>query len=149
MAEINLDTEVRAGDDTSVFVFVRAKDDQSFADVVYRSRIRDWLHGVLQIQPTKETVQTLMDTPLTPAERLRMIYSMITAQQIDGGANITPKHGEWKYVDAIFPLHDHEKNKKWLADFAKKTFLTPDDLDQIRDAVGEKVCTLASMQEVY
>lgn len=139
LAEINLETEVRAADDSSIFVFVKAKDDQDFADVVYRSRIRDWLNGVRQIQPVKETVQTLTELPLSPAERLRLIYAMITDQKMDGGANITPKFGEWKYVDAIFPLHDHEKNKKWLSDFSKKTFLTPEDLDHIRDAVGEKV----------
>lgn len=139
LAELNLDTEVRAADAASLFVFVKAKDDQFFADVVYRSRIRDWLHGVRQIEPVKETVGTLMEKPLTEAERLRMIHSMMTAQTIDGGANITPKYGEWKYVDTIFPLHNHERNKRWLTDFAKKTFLTPENLDQIRDAVGEKV----------
>lgn len=139
LAELNLETEVRAGDDTSIFVFVKAGNDQRFSDLVYRARIRDWLHGVRQIQPVKETVHTLTETPLSQAERLRIIHALITAQQIDGGANITPKHGEWKNVDAIFPLHDHERNKRWLAEFAKKTFLTPEDLDHVRDAVGEKV----------
>lgn len=120
-------------------MFVKAKDDQNFADVVYRSRIRDWLNGVRQIQPVKETVHTLTEIPLSQSERLRLIYAMMTDQKMDGGANITPQHGDWKYVDAIFPLHDHEKNKRWLSDFTKKTFLTPEDLDHIRDAVGEKV----------
>lgn len=144
LAELNLETEVRAGDDTSIFVFVKAGNDHRFADLVYRSRIRDWLHGVRQIQPVKETVHTLTEMPLSQAERLRIIYALMTAQQIDGGANITPKHGEWKNVEAIFPLHDHERNKRWLAEFAKKTFLTPEDLDHIRDAVGEKVSTTAA-----
>lgn len=122
-----------------MFVFVKARNDQTFADVVYRSRIRDWLHGVRQIQPIKETVETLAETPLTEGERLRMIHSMMTAQTFDGGANITPNHGEWEFVESVFPLHDHERNKKWLANFSKKTFLTPEDLDEIRNAVGEKV----------
>lgn len=64
---------------------------------------------------------------------------MITATREEGGASITPKLGEWKNVDAIFPLHDHERNRKWLNSFSSKTFLTPEDLDQIRDIVGEKV----------
>lgn len=149
LAEVDLVTEVRTNDDTSLFVFVKAKDDQSFADVVYRSRIKDWLHGVRQIQPIKETVGTLAETPLTEAERLRMIYALITSQRLDGGANITPNHGEWNYVEAIFPLHDHVRNKKWLAEFSKKTFLTPDDLDQIRDSVGEKVCLTALFENTY
>lgn len=75
-----------------------------------------------------------------------MIYALITSQRLDGGAGITPKHGEWKNVEALFPLHDHVRNKKWLAEFSKKTFLTPDDLDQIRDAVGEKVRFIALIE---
>jgi hypothetical protein len=71
---------------------------------------------------------------------------MITATREEGGASITPKLGEWKNVDAIFPLHDHERNRQWLNSFSSKTFLTPEDLDQIRDIVGEKVelCDLVS-----
>lgn len=78
-----------------------------------------------------------------------MIHSLITCQSIDGGAGITPKHGEWKNVEALFPLHDHARNKTWLAEFAKKTFLTPDDLDHIRDCVGEKVCSSISFMNLY
>lgn len=107
--------------------------------MVYRSRIRDWLHGVCQIQPVKETVETLTQAPLSEAERLRIIYDLMTCQDADGGANITPKHGDWKNVEAIFSLHNHTRNKDWLAEFSKKTFLTPEDLDHIRNAVGEKV----------
>jgi len=139
LAQLNLETEVRAGDDTSLFIFLKAKNDEAFADVIYRSRIRDWLHGVRQIQPIKEAVGTLTEAPLSEAERLRIIYEMITAQHMDGGASITPKYGEWENVEAIFPLHNHERNKKWLAEWSKKSFLTPDDLDELRNAVGEKV----------
>jgi hypothetical protein len=64
---------------------------------------------------------------------------MIIATREEGGASITPKLGEWKNVDAMFPLHDHERNRQWLNSFSSKTFLTPEDLDQIRDIVGEKV----------
>lgn len=149
LTEIHLETEVRANDESSLFVFVKAKDDQTFADVVYRSRIRDWLHGVRQIQPVKETVDTLTASPLTEAERLRTIHDLITFQQADGGAGITPNHGEWKYVEAIFPLHDHERNKKWLTDWAKKTFLTPSDLDELRDAVGEKIAYYYAFLQSY
>ena len=76
---------------------------------------------------------------MTEAERHRQIHYMLTATREEGGASITPKLGEWENVDAIFPLHDHERNRKWLNSFSSKTFLTPEDLDQIRDVVGEKV----------
>lgn len=110
-----------------------------FANVVYRARIKDWLYGVRQIQPVRETAETLTKEPLSDAERHRMVLNMIVGLRSDGGAEITPKHGEWENVDAVFPLHDHEKNKRWLTEFSKKTFLTPDDLDQIRNTVGERV----------
>lgn len=120
-------------------MFVKAEDEKAFADVVYRSRIKDWLHGIRQIQPVKETAETVSPEPMTEAERHRQIYHMITASRGEGGAGITPKHGQWRCVEAIFPLHDHVKNKQWLNEFTRKTFLTPDDIDQIRNAVGEKV----------
>jgi hypothetical protein len=64
---------------------------------------------------------------------------MITGPKEDGGAAITPKSGQWKCVEAIFPLHDHEGNKEFLKSMAGKTFLTPEDLDFIRNNLGEKV----------
>lgn len=125
----------------SLFIFVRAADEKIFAEVVYRSRIKDWLYGIRQIQPTKDTAQVLVSEPLTEAERYRMIHHMICCPREEGGAGVTPKHGEWKAVEAVFPLHDHDKNKRWLTEFTRKTFLTPEDLDEVRDTMGEKVCT--------
>ena len=68
---------------------------------------------------------------------------MICCPKEEGGAAVTPKHGEWKNVEAVFPLHDPEKNKKWLTEFSTKTFLTPDDLDEVRNRVGEAVCRVS------
>jgi anoctamin-10 len=139
LAEVGLTTEVRNGDGTSLLVFIKAADENILADVVHRSRLRDWLHGVRQIQPVKDAATTLTKEPLTDAERHRQIHHMITGLREDGGAAICPKSGDWKNVDAIFPLHDHVKNKKWLTEFSRKTFLTPEDLDDVKDTVGEKV----------
>ena len=120
---------------------MKAADENLFSEAVNRSRIRDWLHGVRQIQPVANAAEALTKEPLTQSERYRQIHEMITLPAEDGGANITVKSGEWKNVEAIFPLHDHALNKKWLTEFTKKTFLTPDDLDQIRNVFGAKVST--------
>jgi anoctamin-10 len=64
---------------------------------------------------------------------------MITSEPSEGGAGITPKHGEWENVESIFPLHDVRLNKEWMTEWARKTFLSPQDLDSIRDNLGEKV----------
>ncbi|OCT51270.1 plasma membrane stress response protein [Cladophialophora carrionii] len=149
LAETGLTTEVRRGDETSLLVFIKASDEKILADVVHRSRIKDWLHGVRQIQPSNDVANILTSEPLTDAERLRHIHHMICCPREEGGAGITPKHGEWKNVEAVFPLHDHVKNKKWLTEFTRKTFLTPDDLDEIRNTVGEKIAYYYAFLQSY
>lgn len=102
-------------------------------------RIKDWLHGVRQAQPDRDTQKSLTSEPLTEAERFRQVYHMIKGPKEEGGAGIIPKSLEWEYVESIFPLHNHEKNKQWLNEWSRKTLLSPQDLDELRDAVGEKV----------
>jgi hypothetical protein len=97
--------------------------------------VRDWLYGIRNAEPTfSSSTETH-----TEAERLRVVHQMITQPKEEGGAEITPNHGDWKNVTAIFPLHDIETNKKWMRDWSKKTFLSEDDLDQIRNKFGESV----------
>lgn len=48
---------------------------------------------------------------LTEAERLRLVYDMITLPENEGGANISPDTD--KFVDSIFALHNDELNKVW------------------------------------
>lgn len=64
---------------------------------------------------------------------------MITVPHEEGGAGITPKHGDWKNVVAIFPLHDVEANQRRISEFSKKTFLSEDDMDHVRNSFGEGV----------
>ncbi|KAL1851454.1 hypothetical protein Plec18167_008645 [Paecilomyces lecythidis] len=134
LTEVGLQTEVRHGDETSLLVFVRAAK-RRLAKAIHRSRVRDWLYGVRNQEPDASSVTD----PQTEAERLRVIFQLITFPKEEGGADITPKHGEWENVEAIFALHDDETNRKWMRDWSQKTLLTKDDLDQIRNKFGEKV----------
>ena len=97
--------------------------------------IRDWLYGVRHDEPESETSAE----PQTESERLRVIYHMITVPKEAGGAGISPKHGEWENVLGIFPLHDVDTNNDCMRDWSKKTFLSQEDLDQIRNTFGESV----------
>ncbi|RMZ87062.1 hypothetical protein DV736_g5710, partial [Chaetothyriales sp. CBS 134916] len=148
LARVGLSTEVRNGDGKSLLLFIRAADESILSDVVYRSRVKDFLYGVRQSQPVKDG-PGVASPPLTDAERLRYIHSMIVAPVEEGGAGITPKYGEWKNVVSVFPLHDHVKNKKWLAEITTKTFLTTEDLDEIRNRVGEKIAYYYAFLQSY
>ncbi|KAJ9395203.1 hypothetical protein DTO282F9_7861 [Paecilomyces variotii] len=134
LTEVGLQTEVRHGDETSLLVFVRAAK-RRLGKAIHRSRVRDWLYGVRNQEPDASSVTE----PQTEAERLRVIYQLITFPPEEGGADITPKHGVWKNVESIFALHDDETNRKWMRDWSQKTLLTKEDLDQIRNKFGEKV----------
>lgn len=104
------------------------------------SRVKDWLNGVRAAEPARDTQKTLAGESLTEAERFRITHHLITSPREDGGAGIIPKEGQWKNVESIFPLHDHTFNKEWIKRWSTMTFLKAEDLDQIRDRFGEKVC---------
>jgi hypothetical protein len=102
-------------------------------------RVNDWTHGVRTAAPEKETRKALESDPLYEAERLRIIYQLITNSKAEGGAGITPKQDEWECVESIFPLHDHEYNTRWIKQWSSSYVLKPADLDAIRDRFGEQV----------
>lgn len=102
------------------------------------NRVRDWIHGVRTAAPEKVTRESLEAEPLYEAERLRIIYQLITNPPSEGGAGITPKEGEWENVESVFALHDHAYNKDWIKKWTSQYFLTTEDLDDIRNRLGEK-----------
>jgi hypothetical protein len=103
------------------------------------SRVRDWIHGVRTAAPSQVTRESLEAEPLYEAERLRIIYQLITNPASEGGAGITPKEGEWENVESIFALHDHAYNKDWIKKWSSQYILKTEDLDDIRNRLGEKV----------
>ncbi|KAG9229878.1 plasma membrane stress response protein-like protein [Amylocarpus encephaloides] len=147
--DVGLATEVRNGDNCGVLIFVKIESDMHLRAEVYRSRVQDWLYGVRTIAPEKDMKNSLEGEPIIEAERLRMVYLLITKPTNEGGAGITPKKGEWKGVESIFALHDHTFNKAWIKDIASKTYLSQRDLTAIRDRFGEKVAFYFAFIQSY
>ncbi|THV85027.1 DUF590-domain-containing protein [Aureobasidium pullulans] len=149
LAKVGLATEVRNGNNHSLLIFVKVASEEHVNAEVYRSRVKDWIHGVRAAAPSKETQKAIEDEPLHEAERYRIIYRMITNPEEEGGAGITPKDGEWKNVESIFALHDHTYNKEWITRWTKKYLLEPEDLDEIRNRLGEKIAFYFAFTQSY
>nr|POF13094.1 uncharacterized protein CFP56_10242 [Quercus suber] len=149
LAQIGLATEVRNGENHSILVFVRVDSDEHMFGQIYRERARDFVHGVRSHEPSKETGAAIQKDPLTQGERLRVIYQLITGPESEGGAGITPKKGEWENVENIFALHDHVYNKEWIKKWSTQWLLGPQDLDEIRDRLGEKVAMYFAFTQSY
>lgn len=147
--EVGLETEVRNGDNCAVLVFVKVASSKHLDAEVYRSRVQDWLYGVRTSAPDKQIRNSIEAEPTTEAERLRLVYLLITKSKNEGGAGITPKQGEWEGVESVFAPHDHTFNKAWIKQWSTKYFLDSEDLTMIRDRFGEKIAFYFAFLQSY
>ena len=148
LTSVGLTTEVRP-DDESLLIFLKIASLDLLQTQAYRSRLQDWLQGVRTGAPDKDLSRSFEDEPVTDAERLRLVYLLITRPKNEGGAGIAAKTGQWKYVDSVFPLHDHAFNKTWLTHWSTKYFLDESDLTEIRDKFGENVAFYFAFMQSY
>ncbi|KAI9891036.1 MAG: hypothetical protein M1814_003387 [Vezdaea aestivalis] len=149
LSSIGLSVSVRNGGNKSLLIFVKMASERALFAEVYKSRVRDWLHGLRQAAPERETQTSLAGEPLTDAERLRIVHQLISGPTDEGGANIVPGAGEFKNVEAIFALHDQKFNKDWILNWGKEWFVQPEQLTRLRDKLGEKVAFYFAFLQSY
>ncbi|RWA10500.1 hypothetical protein EKO27_g4603 [Xylaria grammica] len=149
LTKVGLASEVRYGDESSLLVFVKVASNEYLASQIYRERLQDWLFSVRASAPDKDIAKSFENEPVTEAERLRLVYLLITKPKNEGGAGIAPKKGRWKYVTSIFPLHDNAFNSSWIKAWSTKYFLDEEDLDHIRDKFGESVAFYFAFMQSY
>ena len=76
------------------------------------TRCTELFHGVRPlVGPGNRMRISVDDEPLTEAERLRVVYTLIASPVTDGGCGITPGLDPWDYVEFISPLGDSKFNK--------------------------------------
>ncbi|KAF9480330.1 DUF590-domain-containing protein [Pholiota conissans] len=100
-------------------------------ELVKRERHSDFLSG-LPVTPVTNPI------PLSPAERLRLVYSYISSSPTDGGLGISPDAPEWDLVESIFPLHDRDFNEQWIRAWTPR-YIASVQLERIRDQFGDSL----------
>jgi len=91
----------------------------------------DFLSG-LPVTPTSAAI------PLSPADRLRLVYSYISSSPADGGLGISHDSPEWDLVESIFPLHDREFNEHWVRSWTPRNIASV-QLERIRSQFGDSL----------
>ncbi|RDA86095.1 hypothetical protein CP532_1144 [Ophiocordyceps camponoti-leonardi (nom. inval.)] len=146
LSRVGLSTTVRrGGDGDSLLIFVRAASVRQLAQQVRRSRMQDWLHGVRTAGPEADAARALEEDPVTEAERLRIVYQLITQPVNEGGAGV----GTSTFVQSVFPLRDQAFNRAWIQEWSQKQLLEQRDIDEIRNKFGESVALYFAFLRSY
>ncbi|KAF5019503.1 hypothetical protein F66182_8510 [Fusarium sp. NRRL 66182] len=146
LEEAGLDVQVRAGYEQSLLVFTKAPSEL-LGSLVYKSRVKDWLYGITPNHPGGDKNTTVKGA--FEAEDILSAYHLVNWPKELGGAGITPGVGTWENIKAIFPLHNTKVNRSLLSHLSTRIFLTPNDIDSIRDLHGSKVAFYFAFIQAY
>jgi len=138
-----LKTNLLKLDENRIAVLVSCPD-QLMETLCTEARAKDWINGV----PTE--LQHPILPRVTPAERLRMVHTLLCGSTDQGGCGVYPNDASSEfgpYVEAVFPLHDLEFNKKWMSSLGSA--VTDETLAEIRNQFGEDVAYYFYFERFY
>lgn len=99
-------------------------------------------------RPDPRTRRDFSADPISPNERLRLTYRLITGPQHPSRraetpcAGIVPQHTPFNRVKSIFAPQDLEFNKKWISSwtsFSHVRGIPREELNSIKDHLGESI----------
>ncbi|KLO19131.1 DUF590-domain-containing protein [Schizopora paradoxa] len=143
----------RRGQKTGQLLVLIWAPSSKVARIVQRERHSDFLRGLPSSSMTTMTTEALSEPEsLAPADRVRLIHDYITSTTLDGGLGIIPGSKDWKRVESIMALHDHDFNDMWLRSWTRRQIgfgIGIIELDKIKDEFGEAVALYFSFLSSY
>ncbi|VVT58266.1 uncharacterized protein SAPINGB_P006120 [Magnusiomyces paraingens] len=131
--------QIRQGNPGSVFVFIKTTFDL-LRTLHINAGIQDYQVGVQRLIPKGDDLSIeSLDSKISPAEKLRLVYEFLTSPKYEKGLGITPALGEWSFVTSIFPLTDHDLNAEWFKRWKARPYIDDQEIDFLRSHFGEKV----------
>ncbi|BGP56210.1 hypothetical protein JCM8202v2_003823 [Rhodotorula sphaerocarpa] len=133
-ANIHATSRKGAEGTNTLLIFVKAEEHRVREEAT-RERMSDWLHGLASPRASPREPRDFAAEPVEMAERLRLVYAILTTPRILGTPSIRspiatghscglplaeqlpprpPNKVEFPHLIDLFPPHDPEFNRLWM-----------------------------------